>query len=238
MDKDFVMYGRKHGWLEEIDQINLEKQIDKLTAARILHQFLKLEIGESDEANWNEAANLKDLYDCHTCVNHIAQMYVKGIMPTKKVVLNQQQVEIFGMKDYLTKEEALTYIKRVFYPKLRFKNMSVDKSKHLLTLVTQKELSQIREQYPKAFLIDVRSVSEYEEEHLKCALHIPMAKFLDAKDPVAMCMEQILTGYKCLEEFKDPVLILYCDQGYQSQIAGNCLLEHGCSWKLYSLKMK
>ena len=37
-------------------------------------------LGEEDESDWSAAERLQDLYSCHVCLNHIAQVYVKGIM--------------------------------------------------------------------------------------------------------------------------------------------------------------
>ncbi|MCQ2584583.1 MAG: glycoside hydrolase family 27 protein [Treponema sp.] len=57
------------------------EQIDRRHVAASVHQYLLESIGEKDEENWDAAKELKDLYDCRVCVTHIAQMYVKGIMP-------------------------------------------------------------------------------------------------------------------------------------------------------------
>ena len=41
--KAIQLYGRKQGWLEEQDVLFGEKEIERRQAARILHQFIRLE---------------------------------------------------------------------------------------------------------------------------------------------------------------------------------------------------
>ncbi len=75
-----------------------ETPLTRQTAARIVHRTL-LYLGEHDERNVEKAFLLKDIYDCHTCVMHVAQVYVKGIMkPSEDLV--------FGMQECLSEEEA------------------------------------------------------------------------------------------------------------------------------------
>lgn len=50
------------------------------TAAGIVHKYLLNELKESDEADIRGAYVLKDLFDCRVCVNHVAQVWLKGIM--------------------------------------------------------------------------------------------------------------------------------------------------------------
>ena len=53
-----------------------------------------------------KAEVLKDLYDCHACVEDIAQVYVKGIM-------NPVRNKEFGNKDILSQEEAELIFQRI-----------------------------------------------------------------------------------------------------------------------------
>lgn len=105
-------YGRTRGWLEEIDELEQDSPLERRSAARIIHQFLKLECGERDEANWEAAKVLLDLYDCRVCVNHVAQVYVKGIM-------EPAMEHIFGMRMGVNAAEAKDIIARVFLPERR-----------------------------------------------------------------------------------------------------------------------
>lgn len=85
--------------------------LKRMTAARIIHRAL-LYLGEKDTYEYQPALMLKDIYDCHTCVIHIAQVYMKGIMtPVSK--------EIFGVSNDVEKEEAALIIRRIKDSSLR-----------------------------------------------------------------------------------------------------------------------
>ena len=49
------------------------------------HDYLLNTLHEPDETDWSAARALVDIYDCHSCVYHIAQVYVKGIIPERQV---------------------------------------------------------------------------------------------------------------------------------------------------------
>ena len=53
------------------------------TAARLVHEWLLSVRGEPDEPDIGPALVLADIYDCHACVQHIGQVYVKGIMDAR-----------------------------------------------------------------------------------------------------------------------------------------------------------
>jgi len=81
--------------------------LEKRDAARIIHLFIRQTKIEADEPDWEKAKQLKDLYDCHVCVDHVAQIYVKGIInPAKK--------DVFGMRNMITDKEVEEIISRVF----------------------------------------------------------------------------------------------------------------------------
>jgi len=54
--------------------------LDRRGAAKITHLFIRDVFGIKDLDNINPAEKLRDLYDCRVCVNHIAQIYLRGIM--------------------------------------------------------------------------------------------------------------------------------------------------------------
>lgn len=64
-----------------------------------------------------------------------------------------------------------------------------------------------------AVLVDVRTREAYAEEHLSGAVNIPFSVILE--NPGAVSAEQAA------------LLLLYCDGGYQSEIAANRLAEAG-----------
>lgn len=93
----------KSGVLELMDL--KENALTKQTAARIVHRAL-LYLGEHDERNVEKAFSLKDIYDCHTCVMHVAQVYVKGIMETSEEA-------VFGMQRILDEEDVGEILGRI-----------------------------------------------------------------------------------------------------------------------------
>ena len=89
-------------------------ETERRDAAVMLH-FLMRQTGlEKDEENIDKAKVLKDLYDCRTCVDHVSQLYVKGIMPAAGR-------DVFGMRHIVDEEEADVILERLF-----------DKSKRIL----------------------------------------------------------------------------------------------------------
>lgn len=116
----------------------------KKILAQIVHEKL-LEMGEADETDWSAARYLKDIYECHTCVIHIAQCYVKGIIPSS-------ESSVFGANEIVTAELEELVNKRLLNKSLRQKPEPV-KASEIKTV----SLSEIPE---KARLIDVREDSE------------------------------------------------------------------------------
>ena len=57
-----------------------EENVLRKDAAKILHLYLRNISHIKDEENISPAAVLKDLYDCRVCADHIAQVFLKGIM--------------------------------------------------------------------------------------------------------------------------------------------------------------
>jgi hypothetical protein len=62
--------------IEDYDMTNINSPIERRSAARIVHETLLTELRKKDEGQWSAAEKLRDLYTCHTCVIHIAQIYV------------------------------------------------------------------------------------------------------------------------------------------------------------------
>lgn len=256
-----IKQARAEGWLEMQEEFSLDEFIERRIVARILHEFLRKKLGEKDEDNWQPAQSLKDLYDCHICVNHVAQMYVKGIM--REIAPN-----IFGTRGYVKEHAALRYIKSLRDNSLRRKmvitqvskpnsdsygnigsadgitagkveatdgsvienaalaDSSIDAScestdsKKWATKLTLDEALGIYESLDGAYLIDVHVPSVFEESHLEGAINYPMAELVSKYSEGAEADEKIHFN-------TDDVIILYCKQGYQSEIAANCLAQVG-----------
>lgn len=200
-------YGHRRGWLEDKDVVAWKKAIERKSAARIIHEVLKKQLHEADEEHWHGAEKLKDLYDCHTCVNHVAQVYAKGIMEPV------DGKELFGMNRELTEEEALLIIPRIFEKeKRRIPHENISACPDAVKLSVQEALQYFAKE-KQAILIDVRTLHEYEEEHIPDAICIPMGEIL--QNPQRITMD------------KETPILLYCRQGYQSEIAANCLVANG-----------
>lgn len=207
---DSITYGYQNCWLEDHDVISKTLALDKKTAARIIHQYLRYELKEPDEQDFSEAAKLLDLYDCRSCVNHIAQVYVKGIMEQYSDMNGRC---IFGMNEKLSHEESIAIIERIFDPTKRNPKLNLTKPLRKADTLTKEQVLLTYLSDKKAIFIDVRSLAEYEHNHMKGARHIPLATIL--KNPYAVC------------EQRDRSLLLYCNEGYLSHVAAQCLLEAG-----------
>ena len=77
--------GREEGWLEAEDEVFKGRSITRKNVARICHMYLLKVMGISD-LDISGASKLKDLYDCRVCANHIAQVYLRGIMDAKNIM--------------------------------------------------------------------------------------------------------------------------------------------------------
>ena len=78
--------GRRAGWLEEGDQLYPDAAISRKNVARILHQYLLKVRNIPDIGDISEAYKLKDLFDCRICANHVAQVYLRGLMDAKNLM--------------------------------------------------------------------------------------------------------------------------------------------------------
>lgn len=85
--------------------------VKRQTAAGIVHKYLLNVLRESDEADIRGAYVLKDLFDCRVCVNHVAQVYLKGIMGDDS--------PFFDMDLIVDEDEASEIAKRACDPKAR-----------------------------------------------------------------------------------------------------------------------
>lgn len=105
--ENMLEYGWDKGWLEEQDILWKERFIERRNAARIIHEFLRIQCSEADEDNWKEAEKLTDLYHCKVCAKHVAQVYLKGIMPAK-------EVKRFQLLQKIDMSEAEEIVSRMF----------------------------------------------------------------------------------------------------------------------------
>ncbi len=93
---------RTDGLIEESDILHADEPIDRGSAARLLHIFIRDLCNIQDERDITAAYELMDLFDCRICAGHIAQVYVKGIMEAADI----DEVCIFDRNAQLSQDEA------------------------------------------------------------------------------------------------------------------------------------
>ena len=214
--EDFVCYGYQAGWLEDFDILSKNSILNRKTAARITHQFLRIELKEADANDTSSALKLQDLYDCNRCVGHVMQIYVKGIM---EGYVDYAGNYVFGMEEGISINEAQEIIERVFHTGKR-KVLSSDSGEiQERKMITKEEAFSYFQSDRHTMLIDVRTNAEFQKNHLEGARNIPMAILL--KNPYAV------------SERRDYRILLYCEEGYQSEIAANCLMDAGYEKVMY-----
>ena len=114
-----LSYGHARGWLEDQDERFGDKSLNRQTAARIIHQYMKIELGVSDLPDITPANILKDLYTCRVCAEHIAQVYVRNIMNAQEINetgepdFSDSPVLIFNHLASVPKAEATQILKKV-----------------------------------------------------------------------------------------------------------------------------
>ena len=111
---ELIPYAHTRGWLEDQDERFCEKNLNRQTAARILHQFMKIELRVPDLQDISPANVLADLYTCHTCVNHIAQVFLRGIMDAQVIERDGNEYKIFNHLEEMTLEESKNCLKRLY----------------------------------------------------------------------------------------------------------------------------
>ena len=85
---DVFSKGLENGWIEFEDKLYRDDEINRKNIARIIHLYLLKEKGISDLKDISKAAELRDLYDCRVCANHVAQVYLRDIMSAKELSVN------------------------------------------------------------------------------------------------------------------------------------------------------
>lgn len=177
--------------------------IKRRTAAGMVHHVL-LRMGEADEESIEAALRLKDLYTCRTCVGHIVQVYVKGIM-------TEWSDGAFGVGEQITYREAEEIVNRAADRQLRKKpGLSVRAE---WTTVMWQEAEQMLKEDRRILLVDVRSGEEYGQGHRKGSINVPLQALF--RNPYCVCADRAA------------VLFLYCQRGYKSRIAAELLARAG-----------
>ena len=112
--EDVLAQALKEGWVCAEDAHDADRPLTRRTAARILHEYVRLVKGLEDLADISEAGCLRDLYDCRICVNHIAQVYLRGLMDAIKIPgISDHGFFIFDHKREVSEEEAEEILARL-----------------------------------------------------------------------------------------------------------------------------
>ena len=205
---DYALY---KGIIEDYDLTNISKPIERRSVARIVHEALLTEFGERDEYEWSGAENLRDLYSCHTCVMHIAQVYVKGIMSGRDNM-------VFDATGSITRAEAAAVIVRMLDRQQRIPQTGV--REYQKRILSPDEAWELMLNDNTVMLVDVRTNEEYKIGHILGSICIPLRDI--SNNPFAVCVR------------KDTPLILYCQRGYKSSLAAQVLMAAGYS-KVYTI---
>ena len=110
---ELLRYGHFRLWLEDQDETHPENPLNRQTAARILHEFLRIECGLDDLQNISSATKLKDLYTCRVCTNHIAQVCARGLMHPQEISTTDNFQKIFNHLELVKKSEAQEILGKV-----------------------------------------------------------------------------------------------------------------------------
>lgn len=113
---DILNTAYSEGWLEAQDISWADNYIKRSDAARILHLFLREVKGMKDLPEISGAEVLKDLYDCRICVNHIAQVFLRGLIkPVSVKTSDERSFLIFDSGSDLEKDEAVSICEALRY---------------------------------------------------------------------------------------------------------------------------
>ena len=207
----YIDYALYKGIIEDYDITNRSNPIERRSAARIVHEALLTEFSERDEDDWKAAEKLIDLYSCHTCVMHIAQVYVKGIMIGR-------ENNLFDVKSNMTLSEAATIIVRMLIVGKRIPQTG--DIVFISKLIHPDEAREMMLNNRRSILIDVRTNEEYKQGHIDGSICIPLQDI--SNNPFSICAR------------KDTPIILYCQKGYKSSLAAQILIDTGYN-KIYTI---
>lgn len=193
-------YAMAKGIAEDYDLVHSDREISRRQVARIVHDTLRIELHEKDEDDWMAAKDLKDLYSCRTCVQHISQVYVKGIVEPDKP-------NIYNVDGHMTRAEAAAVLLKMIDRTKR--NPKLAEKKKGANALSPEQARIILTEEKTAVLLDVRMHEDYQRGHLKESLSLP------------------LDEVKHVHYEKHTPIVLYCQIGYKSHLAAELLVEAG-----------
>jgi len=206
-DSGYLELALEKGIIDAGDLESAGSVITRLTAVRLCHMTLLNILGEGDEENASAAArDLIDFNSCHTCREHLSQLYAKGIVTGRPG-------NVFDGDAGLTRAEACALVMRMIDPSLRAAPPLPSEND---VLISPESVLYIMETDDKAVLVDVRSQEEYDAAHIPGSVCIPVSQLIES-------------GAVQLPD-KSAVIIVYCQVGYRSQQAYEYLIELGYTY--------
>lgn len=199
----YMDHALRNGIISDLENEFPDAAITRQSAARVVHEMLRKAYQEADDENWTVAEALADLYDCHTCVMHVAQVYVKGIMTGGGDGL-------FHGSDTLTGAQAEAILMRLIEPSLRTPPKQSADSNSLITVEMAFERME-----NGAVLVDVRDADDYAAGHIKGSISIPM-------DNIILNPRAAFGGIG-----PGNTIIVYCRRGTKSRRVARILGEAG-----------
>lgn len=206
---------------DDSDCVNASAVLTKMTAARLCHGVLLHWMKEPDNNDWAAARLLKDIYDCHTCVIHIAQVYVKGI-----IAADSAEPLVFGNKTELSEEEAEVVVYRLFETERRLEVpvMPVPKIKYILPEDIG-NLSKVQ------MVTDVRPLEMCEggktsAEDFKKMFSTGVGQFDNLTFKNHPLKNIVQNPYLFGPDLSENI-VLFCSKGYQSALAADVLVKAG-----------
>ena len=180
--------------------VDRDMQLDRKTAALIIHEFLYDVLKEPDEEDISPAFELEDIYECRVCAMHIAQVYSKGIANAS---------HYFDLKRTVSEDEAANLIDRTLIPGKRVKptGNSLFTTKDTIRPL-KADNGEVRSK-----VIDIGSHAEYELYHEEDSENIPMD-------------ELVRNPYSIGNDLKTPITVI-CDSLSRIEVAIKCLKEAG-----------
>ena len=241
--KAFGTYGLPYGneeeyvILEYLDFVKPEDVLERRTAAQMIHCILLKILKENDEPDITPAFELKDIFECKVCLPHIAQVYVKGIMPAKRTGSVGGELvsteSLFGVREVLLREEADDIIRKTFNKTVRvipetFSGSGTPK------VLTHEGFEKLLETNPDTLLIDIDMVRSEEKGYLlkeksingklPPVCHIPMTEIIRNPYCIREKIEKI--AGQGIQDLNHPVVILGSEDGCSLSVA-ECLTAAG-----------
>ncbi len=133
-------------------------------AARIVHELLLNVYVEKDEDDISVAEQLLDLYDCPSCVMHVSQVYVKGIM-------GGYDDSRFHQTDYMTRAQAATIVMRVLDKSMRVVPDMAEKHTPTVETITLEDAAELVKS-TGAIILDVRTAEKHASGCIEGSINI------------------------------------------------------------------